>query len=1146
MVTIYPDVQPTGGGRPDAAAHRTGQGCTPALTALILLGVAIAPGTVSAGDVPAAVVQGKTPSAPARHPLPAHMAVAGRFQTGAKTPVAAPRIADRPQWTTSHVIGSPEPPSPYTVRRAFPRLTFKEPVHLILGPHRQRLFLTERKGRIVSFPDRQDADEVALFLQLDDDTYAITFHPRFDAHRYVYVFTNTAPHRQPGAIAHNRILRFQVADSDPPRAIPATRQVVLEYKSDGHNGGDLAFGPDGYLYITSGDGTGDSDGWNTGQNIHDLPSGMIRIDVDHPGAGRNYGIPKDNPFLEFDGARPELWAYGFRNPWRLSFGERTGTLYVGDVGQDLWEMIERVERGGNYGWSVMEGSHPFHSLKQRGPTPIRPPLIEHPHTEARSIIGGLVYYGRQLPRLEGAYIYGDYETGKIWGLRHDGQHVTWHAELADTSLKLVAFAVGADRQLYLVAHLSGEIDQLVPAPAEQHRQAFPVRLRDTGLFTSLQPLIPAPGLIPYTVNAPQWSDGAVAQRYIGLPGAGRITFSPSAAWQFPEGTVLVKTLTLPATPGAHGTARHLETQILTLQSGQWHGYTYVWNDEQTAAELAPAEGGDRTFSVDDPAALQGKRRRTWHLVSRSECMVCHSRAAGFVLGPRTAQMNRDDFQPAARPRPPRNSSHTRARAVRASYDVRRDTPQSDNQLRRLDHWKVFTKPLSQPPEKLPRLANPYDEDANLTDRARAYLQANCAHCHVVAGGGNAKITLSVETPLEKMELVGGRPLHADFGIPGAMLIAPGDPDRSILYQRISRRGNGQMPPLGTRQVDQRAVRLIRQWIEQIEIPASARDNVDRAIAATQGASGVLARWHVAGPLPRPLERDRLAELSTAAQKEKATDNGKQPLQWHRSIGSGRECRVGLAMPGDIRPKPVWVARTDVVIDRACGVQLLAASNTQLDVWVNGRRLGTFDADQQQAAVSHGFDATLHEGRNRLLLEVVASSVKAPFFHVNFRRKSSNPRHEQLTRAALDRSGDPARGRTLFLAADKTQCVKCHRVGAEGGRVGPDLTGVGERLSKTRIIESILEPNRTVAPQYRTMTVQLEDGRTLKGVLHEESNDTITLANDQGQLVVVSKSNIAVEHFQPVSLMPEGLEKPLSNDEFVDLVTFLENLTTPPQ
>ena len=149
------------------------------------------------------------------------------------------------------------------------------------------------------------------------------------------------------------------------------------------------------------------------------------IDVDHADPGRAYSVPKDNPFAGVAGVRPETWAYGLRNPWRMTVDEKTGHLWVGNNGQDLWETAYLIQKGANYGWSVVEGSHPFYPSRKAGPTPFSPPTVEHHHSESRSLTGGIVYYGSRHAELRGAYLYGDYSTGKVWGVRHDGTKVTW-------------------------------------------------------------------------------------------------------------------------------------------------------------------------------------------------------------------------------------------------------------------------------------------------------------------------------------------------------------------------------------------------------------------------------------------------------------------------------------------------------------------------------------------------------------------------------------------------------------------------------------------------------------------------------------------------------------------------------------------------
>ena len=207
-------------------------------------------------------------------------------------------------------------------------------------------------------------------------------------------------------------------------AIRRSEQVIIEWHSEGHDGGGLVFGHDGMLYISTGDGTTDSDGWVSGQDLSELLGGVLRIDVDHPNGTQAYSVPNDNPFVGMKDARPENWAYGLRNPWRMCIDQKTGRIWAGNNGQDLWETVHLIRRGENYGWSVYEGSHPFYLNRKPGPTPPVPPTIEHSHAEFRSLTGGVVYYGAKFPELNGVYVYGDYSSGEIWGARHDGSRVT--------------------------------------------------------------------------------------------------------------------------------------------------------------------------------------------------------------------------------------------------------------------------------------------------------------------------------------------------------------------------------------------------------------------------------------------------------------------------------------------------------------------------------------------------------------------------------------------------------------------------------------------------------------------------------------------------------------------------------------------------
>jgi uncharacterized repeat protein (TIGR03806 family) len=717
-----------------------------------------------------------------------------------KTPVRA-GISERIPWTTSRLIGTPSPPLPYRAVRVFEQIPLQAPLYLLAEPKGtagspvgkpERLFVVEQKGRIMAFRNLSDVRDPEPFVEIEDhDTYGMTFHPRYAENSWVYVFSN-GPQSDPKE-RRNRITRFTVRSEPPFDCIRDSALVVIEWDSNGHNGGDLAFGPDGMLYISAGDGTTDSDTNLTGQKISDLVSGMLRIDVDNPASDRPYSIPRDNPFLDIPGARGELWAYGFRNPWRIHF-DPAGHLWCGDIGQDQYEMIELVERGDNYGWSVVEGGQPFYSERQRGPTPVKTPAIVHPHSEARSITGGVTYLGTRLPDLRGAYVYGDYGTGKIWAARATQGKITELREIADTPFQILGFGLDAQGEIYFVDYGGKAIYSLEAIPPSLvSPESFPRKLSETGLFTNVARHQLHPGVIPYSVNSPLWSDGADKARFLALPNDATIEFTESGAWKFSEGSVLVKSFALPA-PGENGAVnRWIETRVMVIQQNEWVGYSYRWNDDQTDAELVEESGMDQAFVVSDPEASNGQRQQVWHFPSRAECMVCHSRAAGYVLGLSTAQMNRiHDYG-----------------GIRA------------NQLTTLEHLGLFrgkdqqAAHLPKPTSELEQLTDPADPDSPIEARIRSYLHSNCAHCHVEAGGGNAAMELGWKTPTDKSRIVDVVPLHDKFQIPDARLIAPGSPDTSVLRKRLAMRGRGQMPPLATSQIDRQAVELLDAWIRSL-------------------------------------------------------------------------------------------------------------------------------------------------------------------------------------------------------------------------------------------------------------------------------------------------------------------------------------------
>ena len=940
--------------------------------------------------------------------------------------------AGRAPWTTSRLTGMPDPPSPYRAERVFGQLAFKTPVDLAAAPGSDRLFVVELDGKIFSFPNapQGDVSQPALFFDLRAAVpeakmaYGVTFHPDFANNRYCYLcYVLDA-----GLPDGTRVSRFKVDGGDPPRIEPGSEQILLTFRSGGHNGGCLKFGPDGFLYISTGDAEAPfpPDPLATGQDISDLLSSVLRIDVDRPGADRPFSFPPDNPFVDLAGARGEVWAYGFRNPWKMSFDAKTGELWVGDVGWELREMVYRVERGGNYGWAVMEGSQPVLTEGRRGPTPILPPVVEHSHTEARSITGGFVYRGRRLPELAGRYIYGDFETGKIWGLAVDGQQTSHSEELVDTTLKIICFALDNAGELYFADYDKGGLYQLIPNPEQGANQSFPRRLSETGLFSAVETLTPAPGVVGYGVRAEPWADGAFAQRHVALPGDSQI--DSRGAWQFPAGAVLAKTLSMPT---GQEQAVRLETQVLHFDGHDWRAYSYAWNDEQTDALLVDAEGLDRTFSISDPGAPSGRRPQNWHFASRAQCVICHNTMAGSVLGFTPVQLNL--------PRAAANGA--------------------DDQLSELVRMNV----LSAAPDKTPLpMVDPHDASADLGPRARSYLHANCSHCHRRHGGGTAAIELPFELPLEKTNAIGTRPTQGTFDIHGAQVVVPRDPYRSVLYYRMAKLGRGHMPHLGSQVIDEQGLKLIHDWIKDLPSDSAGEDASD----AGGDPAGLLAQWTAESTADDARVRILTQLLATP----------RGALALASAIG-------GSALPPGLREQAV-----------AAGVR---------------------HADLQIAGL---FERFVPEDQR-------------------VKRLGDAIRPEQI----LSIRGDAEAGRRLVFETAAIQCKNCHRIRGQGVELGPDLSQIGKKLTRTQLLESMMEPSKQVDPKFAAYLIETVDGQVYTGLLVERTNQELLLKDSQNKLIRVPAADVEIAAPQQKSLMPELLLRDMTAQEAADLLEFLSTL-----
>ncbi len=354
----------------------------------------------------------------------------------------------------------------YNFQVAFPNLNFSSALDLQnAGDGSDRIFVVERGGSIKVFPNQQNVSTTKIFLNISDritsggetGLLGLAFHPDYKNNGYFYVnYTAANPLR-------TVISRFQVSAANPDSADNNSELILLSYDQpySNHNGGCLAFGPDGYLYISSGDGGSGGDPLNNAQNITNLLGKIIRIDVNNPQSPLNYGIPSDNPFVDSTNVnvRKEIFAWGLRNPWRMSFDPVTGWLWAADVGQGEWEEIDIIKNGKNYGWRCYEGTHPYNTSGCNGIYEM--PVWEYSHSLGLSVTGGYVYRGNNVPELRGKYIYGDYVSARVWALEYDGINPVVNTLITTAAGSITSFGVDEQNELYLVS-FNGKIYRFIP------------------------------------------------------------------------------------------------------------------------------------------------------------------------------------------------------------------------------------------------------------------------------------------------------------------------------------------------------------------------------------------------------------------------------------------------------------------------------------------------------------------------------------------------------------------------------------------------------------------------------------------------------------------------------------------------------------
>lgn len=802
---------------------------------------------------------------------------------------------ERVAWTESKIHGTSDAPPPFALKRAYPNLSFQGPVSLHRFPKSVtepmgRLLVIESNGKFWSFLDDDSVERADLVMdfaaplpklsetrtesqraKLDPgknysiNTYSMAFHPGYAENRFVYVcyvIGNGNPNMDNGT----HIARYRMNDTQPPTLDYESEQTILRCEGGGHNGCTLEFGPDGYLYVSLGDARNPTppDPLQTGQDISDLLSSILRIDVDQEstsptGERLPYRIPTDNPFVNLPKARGEVFAYGFRNPWRMSFDSQSGELWVGDVGWEAYEMVYRVVAGGNYGWSIQEGPGVVVPSQKMGPTPIRPADIVLSHADAASVTGGRVYRGSEHPSLRGNYVFGDWITRRFWAATWDEKSILSVREIAYGEVKPVAFGIDSRDEILVLEYIewnqAGGIYRFHenPAAASYSPGLFPKKLSETGLFRDLQTLDPYPGVQPYKIHSTMWADGVQAEFHIAVPGSEKIEFyqsnKPTFDWfqtkvRFPKETVLAKTLSIQD----GNQQRRLETQLSHYAGpNDWRFYSYRWLSNQSDAVLVAAEGENETLRIQGPSPAQTEQDKPeqdkpvqdkpvqaqeikWRFAARSECRICHTPWSGDAMGFLEHQL--------------RHPQH------------------HDDTWNQLKQNGLLSFPDSEQPvakERVIPMAGIQDHRASLDRRARSYLHSNCAHCHQFGGAGSAEFDVRFEKSLDETKCIDGRLIKGSFQIPDAKLIAPADPFRSIVYYRTAKSGNGRMPHIGSEHVDTAGAALLRAWIQampkepaernslatltsaSISVTDADREQALKALLQTQAGSQIVAQ-----------------------------------------------------------------------------------------------------------------------------------------------------------------------------------------------------------------------------------------------------------------------------------------------------------------
>lgn len=687
-------------------------------------------------------------------------------------------LTSRPVSTTCLAAEAPDS-GDFRLAQVWPRVHFREPIGLVQMPGAtdNDYYLLEKGGRIFRLSADFSSGDYATFLDLrgvveaegEGGVLSMAFHPNYPEQPYVYVSYLANESGQ-----STRISRFTSIDgtsATDEKILWTLPQSPNPYGPSAiHKGGSLAFGPDGYLYMSVGD---DKRTFSAGDP--NLQYGtIIRIDVGlkptpatpspepsvPPPAG--YAIPADNPFGN------EVYAYGFRNPGQISFDRETGDLWAGDAGGECFEEINRVQKGGNYGWPNWEadlcgpgGCQGVNTL----------PVHQYGSAEAcgasDAVTGGYVYRGRLNPALVGKYIYGDYQTGQVWAYDR-ANRFNEEVFVEGRARALAAFGEDNQGELFHIDTVTGVVSRIETSPRQAQPTVLPQRLSQTGCFAELgDPLVPAEGVLRYDIALGAWSGGAEQQRFLSLPAHTSFAIDDHGHWSLPPGGVLIKNF--------QWQGENLETRfVVRYLNGAYGTYTYEWTEADDAV-LVDAQGKD--------VALAGGQ--FWRFPSRDQCRQCHTPRAGYALGLETRQMN-----------------------IERQYAA---TGTVANQL-----WTFAAlNMLSGDIESLPPFPSITDASASLEERVQAYLHVNCANCHRDGGGFQSLWDARFDTAFPDKGLCDAAPITSITELANERYLNPGDHQSSSIWARINKHDHSQMPPLGSTLADPQGAELVASWVDAL-------------------------------------------------------------------------------------------------------------------------------------------------------------------------------------------------------------------------------------------------------------------------------------------------------------------------------------------